>query len=78
MTEAIWVALIVSIGGSLVNGYFILKAARAKVKEEKAKKLGDNPHPCASHAKWLKELDDKIDSVCERISRIEGRLNGMK
>lgn len=78
MTEAIWVALIVSIGGSAINGYFHLKAARAKAKEEKAKKSGNNPHPCQSHSEWLKKLDEKLDGLGERVSRIEGRLNGMK
>lgn len=73
MTEAIWVALIMAglgVIGSAINGYF-------HVRSDRARKSGNNPHPCGDHAKQLKELDDKIDAICERISRIEGRLNGL-
>ena len=86
MTELIWVAVIsggLGFFGSIVSGVFIYKAA-------KAKKLGNNPHPCADHGKWLKELDDKLDAqaielgkqgqsikdVTKRLDRIEGMLNG--
>ena len=58
--------------------------------DHKAKKAGNNPHPCADHGKWLKELDDKLDAqaielgkqgqnikdVTKRLDRIEGILNG--
>jgi len=86
MTDLIWVALItggLGLIGSLVSGFFHVKASRAK-------KLGNNPHPCAAHEKWLKELDDKIDEqgkemskfgqsmidTNRRLVRIEGMLNG--
>jgi len=92
VTEAIWVALIVSIGGAIANGYFYVKAAKAKVREEKAKKSGNNPHPCVAHSKWLKELDNKVDAqaveqaklmqcaedMARRLDRIEGKLNGIR
>ena len=71
MTEAVWIVLIVQSFG-LVG--LMVKA----VVDHKAKKSGNNPHPCGAHGKWIKELDDKLDEVCERISRIEGRLNGLK
>ena len=71
MTEAIWVAIIVQ--SSILLG-LIIKA----VMDYRAKKAGNNPHPCADHGKWLKELDDKLDRLSEKVSRIEGRLNGLK
>jgi len=72
MTELIWVAVIsggLGFFGSIISGVFIYKAA-------KAKKLGNNPHPCKDHGKWLKELDDKLEKQGNQISRIEGILNG--
>lgn len=72
MTEGVVIALIMAgLGavGSMVNGYFIYQANRAK-------KLGNNPHPCKAHQQMLEKLDEKLDKACERISRIEGKLNG--
>ena len=83
MTEAIWIAIIVQ--SSLLLG-LIIKA----VMDHKAKKAGNNPHPCGAHGKWLKELDDKLDvqgnelaklgqsmvDIKGRMGRIEGMLNG--
>ena len=74
MTELIWVAVITGISGliiALISGFFLIKAA-------KAKKLGNNPHPCKDHADAIKELDKKIDDLTSKVSRIEGRLNGLK
>ena len=74
MTELIWVAVIsggLGFFGSIISGVFIYKAA-------KAKKLGNNPHPCKDHADAIKELDKKIDDLTSKVSRIEGRLNGLK
>lgn len=70
MTEAMWIAVIVNTAGIIG---LIIKAIR----DIRAKRAGNNPHPCRAHKEWLEKLDDKIDSVCERISRIEGRLNGI-
>ena len=69
MTEAIWVAIIVQ--SSLLLG-LIIKA----VMDHKAKKAGNNPHPCGDHTDKLKELDNKLDLIVERVSKIEGILNG--
>ena len=83
MTEAVWIAIIVQ--SSVLLG-LIIKA----IMDYRAKKAGNNPHPCAAHEKWLKELDDKMDeqgkelsrlgqSVIDtnrRLVRIEGMLNG--
>ena len=74
MTEAIWVAVIMAglgLVGSAINGFFIYKANRDK-------KTGNNPHPCADHGKWLKELDDKLEKQGNQIARIEGKLNGLR
>ena len=74
MTELIWVAVITGISGlviALISGFFLIKA-------NKAKKLGNNPHPCKDHSDRLKELDDKLDRLSDKVSRIEGRLNGLK
>ena len=74
MTELIWVAVItggLGLLASIFNGIFIYKAA-------KAKKLGNNPHPCKDHADAIKELDNKLDGLTAKVSRIEGRLNGLK
>ena len=72
MTELIWVAVITGISGlivALISGIFLIRA-------NKAKRLGNNPHPCKDHADAIKELDGKIDDLRERVSRIEGKLNG--
>jgi len=69
MTEAIWIVLIVQSFG--VAG-LVIKA----VVDHKAKKSGNNPHPCAAHGKWLKELDDKLDLLGIKVAKIEGILNG--
>jgi len=74
MTDGVIVAIIMSGGGligSIVNGFLIYRANRAK-------KLGNNPHPCKAHAEKLEALDAKLDLACERISRIEGKLNGAR
>jgi len=74
MTGLIWAAVItggLGFFGSIISGYFIYRAA-------KAKKLGNNPHPCKDHAEMIKELDDKLDILTAKVSRIEGRLNGLK
>jgi hypothetical protein len=42
----------------------------------KAKKSGNNPHPCTAHGKWIKELDDKLDLLGQKVAKIEGILNG--
>lgn len=71
MTEAIVIVVVVNsfaIAGIGVKAYFSYKA----------KKSGNNPHPCVAHGKWIKEIDDKLDEACVSISRIEGRLNGLK
>jgi len=71
MTEAVWVAIIVQ--SSVLLG-LIVKA----VMDYRAKKAGNNPHPCADHGKWLKELDDKLEKQGNQIARIEGKLNGLR
>lgn len=74
MTDLVLVALItggLGLIGSLANGFFHVRANRAK-------RLGNNPHPCKDHADRLKELDDKFDTLLDRISRVEGRLNGLR
>ena len=71
MTEAVWIALIVNTSGIIG---LIIKSIR----DTRAKKAGNNPHPCKAHEDKLDALDDKLDQACERISRIEGKLNGMK
>ena len=71
MTEAVWVAIIVQ--SSVLLG-LIIKA----VMDYRAKKAGNNPHPCADHGKWLKELDDKLEKQGNQIARIEGKLNGLR
>ena len=69
MTDTIWIAIIVQ--SSVLLG-LIIKA----VMDHKAKKAGNNPHPCTAHGKWLKELDDKLEKQGNQIARIEGILNG--
>jgi len=69
MTEAIWIAIIVQ--SSVLLG-LIIKA----IMDYRAKRAGNNPHPCAAHGKWLKELDDKLEEQGKQIARIEGKLNG--
>ena len=71
MTEAVWVAIIVQ--SSILLG-LIIKA----VMDYRAKKAGNNPHPCADHGKWQKELDDKLEKQGNQIARIEGKLNGLR
>ena len=71
MTEAVWVAIIVQ--SSVLLG-LIVKA----VMDYRAKKAGNNPHPCKDHADMIKELDKKIDDLTAKVSRIEGRLNGLR
>jgi len=71
MTEAIWIAIIVQSSALLV---LIIKA----IMDHRAKKAGNNPHPCAAHGKWLKELDDKLEEQGKQIARIEGKLNGRR
>ena len=88
MTEAIWVAVIMSglgMVGSAVNGYFIYRA-------DKAKKMGNNPHPCRKHEEMLEKMDDRLDNLekqiaiterdrrenTRRLDRIETKLNGIR
>ena len=83
MSEVIIVAIIVNflgLIGLMVKCFF----------DYKAKKAGNNPHPCTDHGDKLKELDSKLDKVvqeqvrqgqylvdCERrMIRVEGKLNG--
>lgn len=51
----------------------------------RSKKLGNNPYPCREHETRIEGLhtkigkvDEKLDKACERISKVEGRLNGLK
>ena len=74
MTEGVLIALIVAglgAAGSVINGILHYRANRAK-------KMGNNPHPCKDHAEKLAKLDDKLDGACERLSKIEGILNGRR
>lgn len=71
MTEGVVIALIMSGGaliGSVINGVMIYRA----------RKLSNNPFPCKEHGERLKAMDNKLDGACERISRIEGKMNGMR
>ena len=68
MTEGVIIAIIMS-GGSLL-GTGILAYLTYK-----AKRLGNNPHPCKENTERINRLDEKLDKACERISRIEGKLN---
>lgn len=68
MSEGVLIALIIagfSLLGSIVNGIMMYRS----------KRIGNNPHPCKDHADWLKELDNKLDNLSDRVSRIEGKLN---
>ena len=68
MTEGVIVALIMSGAGLItggINAWMIYKS----------KKLGNNPYPCKENTEKIKEIDEKLDKACERISRIEGKLN---
>ena len=71
MTEAVWIALIANFAG-------LVGLTIKVVADHRARKSGNNPHPCGRHEEWLKELDDKFDKLLDRTSRIEGRLNGLK
>ena len=74
MTEGVLIALIVAglgAAGSVINGILHYRANRAK-------KMGNNPHPCGRHEKKLDDLDNKLDRLGERVSRIEGILNGKR
>ena len=77
MTEGVLIALI-ALGGSLLNGYLYYRAHRAKKKDAVVAELGNNPHPCGRHEKKLDDLDNKLDRLGERVSRIEGILNGKR
>lgn len=68
MTEGVIIALIIAgfgLIGSVVNGVVLYRS----------KRLGNNPHPCKENTERISRLDEKLDKACERISRIEGKLN---
>ena len=69
MTEAIVIVVI-------VNSFAIAGIGLKAYWSYKAKKSGNNPHPCAAHGKWIKEIDDKLEEQGKQIARIEGILNG--
>jgi hypothetical protein len=71
MSEGVIIALIMA-------GFSLIGSVVTAVVMYRSKKLSNNPHPCKDHAEKLKALDEKLDNACERLSKIEGRLNGMR
>lgn len=66
-----WIAI-----GIITMAYAIEKAL--KIVNKKNNKMGNNPFPCKENTRKINEVDRKLDDACERISRIEGRLNNRK
>lgn len=71
MSEGVIIALIMA-------GFSLIGSVVTAVMIYRSKKLSNNPHPCKDHAEKLKDLDRTLDKLCERVSRIEGILNGMR
>ena len=68
MTEGVIIALIMSGAGLITGGINAWMIYRSK-------KLGNNPYPCKENTEKIGKIDEKLDKACERISRIEGKLN---
>ena len=71
MSEGVIIALIMA-------GFSLIGSVVTAVVMYRSKKLSNNPHPCKENTDKINALDRKLDDACERISRIEGKLNGMR
>jgi len=74
MSEGVLIALIMAgLGtiGSIVNGYLHYRS-------NKAKKMGNNPHPCGRHEDEIKEIRKDVKELIEDVNWIKGVLNGKR
>lgn len=78
MTEAVWIALIVNTSG-LIG--LIIKMA----KDSRARRSGNNPHPCQDHdnridlmEKDIGIIKNDIETIKVEITRIRDKQNGVK
>ena len=67
MTEAVWVALIVNTSG-LIG--LIIKMAR----DGRAKRAGNNPHPCAKNGERIAKLEEAVETLKEDIREIKAKI----
>lgn len=78
MTEAVWIALIVNMAGLI--GLLI-----KMTKDGRAKKTGNNPHPCENHDTRIDQVEKDLGIVKNdvkyiriEVTRIRDKQNGVK